>query len=97
MIVRGKYEEESLSIELTAKDKWWVEKVLEKENINLNEEEDFIEINFFQEGEYWYPCALFDKKSEEVDDIEVYSVEEIREVLESEGGMESTFLYYFKD
>ena len=81
-----------LTIELTSDDKWWLKQLIKKEKINLNNI-NYLEIEFFKAGKYYYPCLLFNKTH--VDWIEKYDIETIKEVLNSKSKVRKRFYYQY--
>ena len=81
-----------LVIELTPDDKWWLKKLIEKTGVDL-ENIDYLEIEFFKVGKYYYPALLFNK--EQTDWIEEYSIETIKEILNSKSKVRKNFYYEF--
>ena len=82
------YKTPDMTIELTPDDKWWVKLLIEKAGIDL-ENNKSIEIEFFEDKGYYYPALLFDK--EQVDWIEEYSIDEVKEIINSKSRVRKRF------
>ena len=97
MIIYNADDRENIAIELDSSDKWWLKKVLEKENIDIDKLDDneLIDINFFEEDGVFYPYSLFDESK--IDLIEVCGVETIKDILNSKSRVRNRFYYEFRE
>jgi len=80
---------EDITIKLNKYDKWWLKKLIKKENYP---EEEFYEIGFYFDKKYPVPILNDEREPEH---IEVYSKEEIEDVLNSKSRVRKNFYYIF--
>jgi len=71
------YVDDEVVIELDNKDKWWLKKYFNDDE--LSDEDGEVEINFIKKGDIYIP----DKDAVEVDYIGIFSVEEIRDIIKN--------------